>query len=407
MKKQLLIILGIFGFLFAGTILVIMYGRGYRLSFNNNKPDVSGTGLLVATSNPNGASVYIDGHLTTATDNTINLPPGKYDVKISKEGYFSWQKQIKVQEEVVSKADAVLFATAPKLESVTASGAQNPVIDPSMTKVAYSLSSQEPKKNGLYILDMTSKPILTLQSASTQIADDTIIPFSKASISWSPDGKEILATTSATNKTTYLLDSSGFNENPKDVTETLSTVEDSWRKDKQEKEKARFDGLKQTLQKTITDDFTILSWSLDETKILYQASQSAELPIIINPRLIGFDSTPEERQIKKGSVYAYDIKEDKNYKILDSLLNNCKLNGNELENCYLPINWMPDSKHLLFISNKKINIMDYDAANSTTIYAGPFMDNYVFPWTSVSKILILTNLNNSDSLPNLYTIGLQ
>jgi hypothetical protein len=41
------------------------------------------------------------------------------------------------------------------------------------------------------------------------------------------------------------------------------------------------------------------------------------LPIIINPRLIGTDSTAEVRNIQKGSIYVYDIKEDRNYKIIE------------------------------------------------------------------------------------------
>jgi hypothetical protein len=51
--------------------------------------------------------------------------------------------------------------------------------------------------------------------------------------------------------------------------------------------------------------------------------------------------------------------------------------------------------------------MDYDGQNKTTIYAGPFIDDYVFSWPDGSKILILTNLGNPSILPNLYTIGLK
>lgn len=396
MRKQIIITVSIFLFLLLGTAIIVFYGRGYRFGLNGGKPDVSGTGLLVATSIPNGAQVFINGHLTTATDNTINLSPATYEVRIFKEGYFPWQKQIKIQKEVVLKAEALLFSTAPKLESITVGGVERPVIDPSMTRIAYTVSSQSPKKNGVYILDMSAKPILTLQSASTLIADDTLDTFSKASLSFSPDGKELVATISGTLKspTTYLLSASGFNDNPQDVTAILPTIETSWSKDKQEKEKSRLDALKPTLQKAISENFDILSWSGDETKILYEASNSATLPLIIKPRLIGTDSTPEERSIKQGSIYVYDIKEDKNFKILDS-------------SPKTPLSWLVDSKHLLHVSDKKVSVIEYDGLNSTTVYAGPFVEDYVFPWTNVSKILILTNLNNPNILPNLYTIELK
>ena len=404
MRKQYLLSLAVILFLAIGTIGVIFYGRGYRFGFEKGKPDLSGTGLLVATSSPNGAQVFIDNHLTTATDNTINLSPGEYAVKIFKEGYFPWEKKIKIQKEIVSKADALLFPKAPSLENITALGVENPTIDPSFTKIAFTVSSQPVKKNGVFILDMSTRPVLTLQSASTQIVDDTADTFSKSQLSWSPDGKELLATISSSLRTptTYLLSATGFNDSPKDVTATLPSVGASWQKEKLEKEKARTETLKLTLRKIISQNFNILAWSPDETKIFYQASSSASIPIIISPRLIGADSTTEEREIKKDNIYVYDIKEDKNYRILES--SNFQLST---FNFQLPLSWFPDSKHLIYIHNNIIDIIEYDGLNTTTIYAGPFIDNYVFPWPNGSKLVILTNLNNPNISPNLYTIGLK
>lgn len=395
MKKQYWISLFIVFCLLFGTVLVVLYGKGYRFNLDRGKPDLSGTGLLVVTSNPDGAQVFINDHLTTATNNTINLSPSVYEVKIFKEGYFTWQKKIKIQKEVVAKADALLFPTAPNLENITASGVENPVMDPSMTKIAYTVSSQTNKKNGVYVLDMTVRPILTLQSASTQIVNNVNDEFSKAILSWSPDGKELLATISSSlaNPTVYLLSASNFNDNQKDVTATLDLVKNSWEKEKLEKETSRLNTLKQPLRKMIMENFNIISWSLDETKILYEASISASLPIIVTPRLIGVDSTPEERSIKEDSLYVYDIKEDKNYVLQ--------------EDGKSKLVWFPDSKHLINLTDKKINILEYDGANSTTVYAGPFVDNYVFPWPNGSKIVILTNLNNPNIPANLYGIGLK
>lgn len=396
MKKQYLFSLLVIFLLLLGTFLVVLYGRGYRFNLDRGKPDLSGTGLLVVSSDPDGAQVFVNNHLTTATDNTINLSPDVYEVKIFKEGYFPWKKKIKIQKEVVAKAEALLLPTAPNLENITASGVENPVMDPSMTKIAYTVSSQTKKKNGIYVLDMTARPVLTLQSASTQIINDINDNFSKAVLTWSPDGKEIIATISSSlqNENVYLLSASGFNENPKDVTNTLKLIESSWEKEKQEKEIFRLNTFKQPLRKMIVENFKVLSWSLDEKKVLYEASASAKLPIIVNPRLIGVDSTPEQRSIEKGSLYTYDIKEDKNYEI----------DNNRKSSSFL---WFPDSKHLAQVTDKKINILEYDGMNSTTVYAGPFVDNYVFPWPNGSKIVILTNLNNPNIPANLYGIGLQ
>lgn len=398
MKKQILLPVVILLFLFGATLIAALYGKGYRFGLQNGKPDLSQTGLLVTTSSPDGAQVFINNHLTTATNSTISLLPAEYTVRIFKEGYFPWEKKIKIQKEVVSKAEGLLFPTAPKLESITASGVKNPTLDPSKTRTAYTISSNSVRKNGIYVLDMTAKPILTLQSSSTQIVDDTLDAFSNAKLSWSPDGQRLLATLSSQTdlETTYVLDTNSFNQDPKDITTTLPSQQAIWEEDVNEKEKARLASLKPQLRKMVIENFSIAEWSPDETKILYVASTSAILPQIIKPALIGTNPTPEERSIKKDSIYVYDIKEDKNFKI-------------EIGNYQgqLPLAWFPDSKHLIFVHDSKIDIMEYDSQNNTTVYAGPFVDNYVYPWPNGSKLLILTNLNNQNIAPNLYMVGLK
>ena len=393
--KRIIVYVATVVFLITMTIAVILYGKGYNFNFGDGKIGISGTGLLAATSQPDGAGIYINNHLTSATNNTINLPPGEYDVKISKSGYSPWNKKIKIEKEVVSSAYALLIPTAPKLNNVTQMGVSNPVLDPTRTKIAYTVSSlDDPRKNGIYILDMGLRPILMLQSSSSQIVDNTIDNFSKAKLSWSPDAKEIAATISAEPNiaTTYLLKTT-FNENPQDVTATLASVNLAWNEQRANQDKSQLLGFKTKLQNLIKENFAILSWSEDETKILYEANKSTNLPLIINPPLIGTNSTPETREINKGAIYAYDIKEDKNFKTMNSNVSS--------------LNWLADSKHLIYVVDKKIQIMDYDGQNRTTIYAGPFIDDYVFSWPDSSKLLILTDLGNSNTSPNLYTIGLK
>jgi len=396
MKKQFIIPLAVFLLLIFLTAGVILYGRGYRLSFGPGKTVISGTGLLVATSLPNGAQVFINGKLTTATDNTINLSPGTYKVKITKDGYFSWEKTIKVDKEIVSKAEALLFPLAPKLESLTDSGASTITVDPTGSRVAFVVASNSAKQNGIYVFDMTTKPIFIFQNNSKQLVDDTFDLFSQSVISWSPDATEILATVSAQigTKTTYLLDSNASNQTPRDVTETLFAVGADWEKQQAKKDKSTTDGLKTKLKQLITENFSNPSWSADGNKALYVASRSASLPLIITPRLLGIDSTPEQRNIEKKSIYVYDTKEDKNYKVL-------------LPEGAKTASWFADSKHIVYVANRQIHVMEFDGTNDTTIYAGPFVDSFVFPWSDGSKLVILTNLNNPQIPPNLYTIGLK
>lgn len=379
--------------LLIGTTLVVLYGRGYRISFEKDKKIISGTGLLVATSNPDGAQIFVNGKLTSATNNTLNLLPEDYAVEITKEGYLPWKKNLKVQNELVTKTDALLFPTAPKLVSITSTGISSPLLDPTKTRLAYKIASLTPQKNGIYILEMGERPILTLQSTATKIVDETKNSFSKAAVSFSPNGKNLIATLSGEARTTYLLSLERENQNPQEVSQLeLSQLKEQWQKEKEEKEVSRLASLRPELAKMVTSSFQNLNWSPDETKILYQASQSATLPLFINPPLAGANSQPEERKIEKSKVYIYDIKEDKNFSIEGSLSS---------------LSWFPDSRHLILTDNGKIEILEYDGTNKTTVYAGPFEENFVAPWPDSSKLVILTNLANPTVAPNLYTVSLK
>jgi hypothetical protein len=55
-----------------------------------------------------------------------------------------------------------------------------------------------------------------------------------------------------------------------------------------------------------------------------------------------------------------------------------------------------------------VDVMEYDGTNLTTIYAGPFINHYVFTAVDdTSKIIISTDFGNSNTPPNLYSISLQ
>ena len=141
-------------------------------------PQLARTGILNASSIPRGAQVYVNDHLQTATDNSINLTPGQYTIKIAKHGYYDWQKNVELREEEVANADAVLFPKAPTLQSISTFGIESPVVDPSGTKLAFRIASESARRKGIYVLDMTRNgfPVLAGQSSSTLIVKTSSAP---------------------------------------------------------------------------------------------------------------------------------------------------------------------------------------------------------------------------------------
>lgn len=392
MQKRLTVTVITLILLLVGTMALVLYGRGYRLTFDRERITLAGTGLLVATSKPDGASLFLNGRLTSATNTTLNLPPGTYEVRIVKDGYLPWEKRLTVAEEVVTKVEASLWPKAPKLESLTAIGAKSPTVDPTATRISFQVSSSTPKKNGIYVLDMAGRPILTLQNAASVIADDTKASFSQGKLSWSPSGRELIATASAE---TFMLSPDRFNQTPQNVSSQLSVLETQWKKEKEEKERARLASLPEELATLIQKHFSNPRFSPDDTKVFYIASNSATLAPIITPPLPGSNTQAEERSIKPGRLYVYDIKEDKNFLIAQA------------QDLLSQLSFMPDSQHLVFIENQKIQIVEYDGMNKTTVYAGPFERTFVTPWPDGSKLVILTNLGADNLEANLYTISLR
>lgn len=398
MKRVVVSSLIILALILLGTAIGIFYAKGYRFDPKNPKGILQGTGLMVLTSHPDGARVFVNDHLTTATNNTINLQPGTYKVKIEKDGYFPWQKTVEVKQEVVSQANATLFPIAPRLESITNTGAENPTLDATGSLLAYTVSSASAEKNGIYTLNMATPSILTLGGGATQIANDLLASFSKAQLMFSPDGTQLLASVSAAlrSSSNYLFFARSFNSSPQDVTATLPQVLTDWNSQTELKNKKFMESLPKKIRVIATPLFANPMLSPDENKILYTASQSAQIPLVIEPRLPGTDSTPETRTIKQGSTYVYDMKEDRNYLIYE-----------QDEKKPVKFSWHPDSSHLVYAKNDNINLVEYDGGNVTTVYAGPFVDSFVFPWPDGSSLIILTNLNIPNAPNNLYRISLR
>lgn len=258
MSKQTLAVLTGLVLISAGIIVAIFLARGYQ--FNISQKSVTSTGILVATSDPDGAQVLIDGKLKTATNNTINLEPGIYSIKIQKEGFTPWEKKIEIKKEEVFKTNAFLFPALADLRPLTFSGAASPSASPDGTKIIYNTAK------GLYQLDM-GRSFLPSQFFSAG-----------------------------------------------DTRQILTDPTDEWKILAEKQQTERMAKLPAELK-----DFSAI-FSPDESKIIYLATASATLPKYIKIYLPGTNPTPEVRQLIPEKTYVYDLKEDKNYLIADCSL---------------------------------------------------------------------------------------
>ncbi len=127
-----------FTFVFVAPILVF-YFQGYRVDFKNKR--ITQTGGLFLKAQPKHAEVYINDKLIKKTDFFFgsvlieNLLPKKYNVKLKKQGYFNWEKNLQIKEKEVTEArDIVLFPKNPNF-SLLAKGVKALWFSPTGEKI--------------------------------------------------------------------------------------------------------------------------------------------------------------------------------------------------------------------------------------------------------------------------------
>lgn len=464
--SRLLIFFSTLIFITGGTFLMIRYAQGYRPT---KTLSIRGTGLLSAGSYPTAAEVYIQGKLTTATDNTLNLNPGEYNIAIKKDGYHPWTKQLKIEAELVTETNAQLFPANPSLEPLTYSGALMPVPAPDGTKLAFTVaSSSATAKNGLYVQDLSSSPILLNKTARQIARTESIYDYPTSSYTWSPNGSELLVAFAS--GAHVLLSTTQFNDlaDLKDVTVRLPQILSEWELELAREERTNLLKLPDFMATIATQSATNLYFSPDGKRLLYQATAETTLPRGLVPPLPSSSTQTESRDLQIGNWYVYDLKEDKNFLIARgiastpsptpspktkkpiipdkpaettftptkfTLLHNfqdplpaelisspsafhqLQSDKSTFESIllfnaqYSPIfvglvQWYPNSAHLILTTDTGIDMIEYDGTNHLKIYGGPMDKSIVYPWPDGGKII--TRLAFSEgTIPNLYTIKLK
>jgi len=370
--------------------IVIGYARGYR--FDIEKKSLKSTGIISLTSNPKAAKIYVNGELKGVTDTNLTLPPENYFVEIKKEGYTSWSKQINLKGELVINIDPVLFPVNPSLSPLTNLGIIKAFPTDDGDKIVVIASGSA------YLFD-AGKKTLPFFPPLNKIVDLSLLPnisdYTNVKVSFSPNQKEIIL---ESEKNSYLFSLEENNLSPLEVTMSKESLFQAWKIEENKNNAKILETFPKEFEKIASASFEIISFSPSETKILYRAKESVELPLMINPPLISTNQTSEERLLIKEKIYVYDRKEDKNFLLLT-----------DPTPYHLPpnIKWYFDSRHFVVEEKNKISIVDYDNTNKQTIYSGPFESSFFNP-TIDGKIIVLINLNSQvNELPDLYLVGIR
>ncbi len=89
---------------------VILWALGYRIDFKNYK--VAQTGILYIKTDQSSFDVFLDGQKTFSNKKTItikSLLPKDYSVKIEKQGYYTWSKDITIDPQKITRQDYIIL----------------------------------------------------------------------------------------------------------------------------------------------------------------------------------------------------------------------------------------------------------------------------------------------------------
>jgi hypothetical protein len=82
---------------YTGALFIYLYASGWRLDLGNKS--IRRTGVLTVESTPTLATIYVDDKSIGRSSKSTSLDVGTYNIKVSKDGYYDWNKEVNILEE--------------------------------------------------------------------------------------------------------------------------------------------------------------------------------------------------------------------------------------------------------------------------------------------------------------------
>jgi hypothetical protein len=189
-----------------GTIILLYLSNGFGFGKNGQ---IIQNGLIFVSTKPSGANIYVNGKLNkNKTSTRLQLPAGEYALKLTRDGYRDWQRNISVQGATVQHFDyPLLFPKQLATTTVKSFAAAPP------------LTLQSPDRRWLLVMDSVAnasylqydlnnpKQASTAGSIpSTVVATpDNVTDEAFSLVEWSTDNKHVLLSHTYTGGQEYIL----------------------------------------------------------------------------------------------------------------------------------------------------------------------------------------------------------
>ena len=295
--------------------LVLKYqADGYGV---NKKGDVIQNGLTFFSSHPAPANIYINGRLNSVKTNTrLSLPSGVYDVKLTRTGYYDWQRNIEVNGGSVQHYDyPFLF---PKL--LTTKKIQNFSLAPSLMTQSLDLrwvmiqSNANPSEFTVYDIKSPDTPPSTI-SIPASLITKAVGGETWQVAEWADDNQHVLLQHNYDSKSEFILVDREAPQSSLNLNATLKINPSKITlNDKKYDKYYIYDSAGATLQKVSLKNptpATLLSHvvaykTYSDNTVLYISNQDS-VAGKVNVRLLEGDKTYNIRILTAGSSYNVDL----------------------------------------------------------------------------------------------------
>ncbi|MBU1292268.1 PEGA domain-containing protein [Patescibacteria group bacterium] len=160
-RTRRIILIGAVLFFALITPMILLYAWGYSFDWQNK--NIVLTGGLYLKSIPKKANIYINNQIQKEITPTFikRLSPKEYQIKVEKEGYYSWQKNLKVESKIVTEAKNILLIPInPKIEVVNQELPTNFSLKDFIQEESNTVNEESvllDKDNQLYLLNSETK----------------------------------------------------------------------------------------------------------------------------------------------------------------------------------------------------------------------------------------------------------
>lgn len=228
-RLRLYIGYGLMAILIALTTVILVYlGSGYDV--DRDTGDLIQNGQVLLSSDPEGASVYLDNKIQkTKTTGKLVIPSGSYNVAVKKDGYRDWNQQIALEGGKILRLDYIKLIPENLEPTITQTFASAPSqVKQSSDKRYLSLVfAEQPLSIFVYDLVRPDEPAQQLTLLPSLLGDAKTTG-SLSVIDWASDNKHMLVAHSVGSVIAdYLLISKDATETPVNLSTRYSLPDEA------------------------------------------------------------------------------------------------------------------------------------------------------------------------------------